>query len=71
MPPHVVEGIRVVARDSTEHVIGGLNRKTFSDGVEWLEARSLLEGIKLASEKGWHNIEVESNSQVVIKCYIF
>lgn len=65
--PLAVGGIRAVVQDSTGQVIGRLNQRTFIDGVEWLEAHSILEGIKLAIRKSWHNIEVESDSQVVIE----
>lgn len=46
---------------------GGLNRRLQSDNVDGLGAHAILEGVKLAIEKGWRQIEVESDARVVIE----
>lgn len=40
-------GLGVIARDTREEIVGGVNRRTRGDGVETLEAMTILEGVKL------------------------
>lgn len=56
----------MVARKASGKVIGGLNRKCRSDGVEIMEASTILEGLKLAAERGWITVKIESDLRVVI-----
>lgn len=56
-----------MARNATGQVMGGLNRRTYCSNIEGLEGQAILEDIKLAIEKGWQNLEVEMNPQIVIE----
>lgn len=56
----------MIARDSRGEIVGVLNRRSWSDGVEIMEAMAILEGVKLAIKKGCSVVEIESNSSVVI-----
>lgn len=60
-------GIGFVSRNSTGEVIGGLNRRSRSDGVEALEALTVFEGKRLAVKKGLKVVKIESDLRVVIK----
>lgn len=60
-------GKGVVARNATGQVMEGLNRRTYCSNIEGLEGQAILEDIKLAIEKGWQNLEVEMNPQIVIE----
>lgn len=51
-----------MARDENGQLVGGLNRRAWSDNLEYLEAQALLKGVNLAIESGWEKIEVETNS---------
>lgn len=55
-----MEGVRVVAHDSVGQVVGGLNRRIRSEGIETLEAYVILEGTRMETEKGWTSVEIES-----------
>lgn len=43
-----------------------MNRRCRCDAIEVLKASTILEEMKLVAEQGWHDVEVESDSSVVI-----
>lgn len=49
----------MVAQNSSGEVISGLNRRFQSNGVEVMKASTILEGMKLADERGWTIVEIE------------
>lgn len=56
----------MIARDSRGENVGGPNRRNRIDGVEIMEASTILEGVRLATEKGWRKVEFEPESSVVL-----
>lgn len=57
----------MITWDSLGQIVGGQNRRMRRDDVKFLEARVVDEGICLAIEKKWDNIEIETDAQSVIK----
>lgn len=58
--------IGILARNSEGQLIGGLNRKMTNDDIEMLEAMTILYRTRLAIENEWKQVEIESDSRVVI-----
>lgn len=59
-------GISVIAWNSRGKIVGGMKCCSRCDAIEILEVSDVLEGLKLATEQGWQDVEVESDSNVVI-----
>lgn len=59
-------GLSVIARDHSGAICGGRQMPIIGGSVEELEALAIVEGMILATESGWRDIVVESDSEVVI-----
>lgn len=59
-------GIRVVARNSDGLLVGGVNLSLKGCSTADLEVEVVLLGTRLAIENDWIQVEIESNSEVVI-----
>lgn len=60
------EGIRVIARDHLGNICGRRHCSISEGSVEGLKAKAILQGIRLAKDKEWQIIVVESDAEVVI-----
>lgn len=60
-------GIRVVARNSDDFLVRGANRPLKGCSTAELEVEAVLLGTRLVIENGWNQVEIESDSEVVIK----
>lgn len=56
----------MVARDHNMNVLKGLNRRMQSEDIESLEALAIHESTRLAFEKKWNDVEIESDSSIAI-----
>lgn len=60
-------GIGVIARNSDGHLVGGANRTLKGGSAVEMEVEAALLGTRLVIENGWDQVEIKSDSEVVIK----
>lgn len=56
----------MVARNSVGKLIEGINQKLTCEVTKVMEEKATLLGIRLAIKKGWDQVEIKSESEVVI-----
>lgn len=60
------DGLRIIARNHVGHICGGRQLQVSADSIEELEAKAILEGVKLAIQNRWKHVSVESDAEMVI-----
>lgn len=63
--------IGVLARDHAGNLQGGRHGRILRDSAEELEAKAVLEGVRLAITHGWRNVILESDSATIINGSVF
>lgn len=56
-----------MARDNEGAIVGGMNRKLRNQDIVTMEAIEIYKGLRLADEKGWTNITIKSDAELVIQ----
>lgn len=61
-----LEGVGVIACDQSGCIRGGWHDKVVWGSVEEIEARTVLEGVRLATTNRWQNVIIESDATSII-----
>lgn len=56
----------MVAQNAEGQLVRGLNQMIWNENAARLEAQAVMEGIRMTLDRGWQDIEVETDSHNVI-----